>query len=104
MKALRRIDLLAEIILVTGAINSSLSVADESPTNHLARKNRNAVKAFYGLLGAATIYKALRSVAPKTKEEQRIAKMTELYNQAESYQKRANLYRQTAEMFLKRRF
>src|SRR5689334_17879794 len=105
MKAIRHIVSVPAGILLVAAVNSSLTgLAKVSPIGKATGKNKTARRAYYGLLGAATAYRFVRSLGPKTKEEQRAERVAHLFDQAETYQKRASVYRRAADAFLRKRF
>ena len=102
MKALQMLDNTTSGILVTGAIASSaINMSGKADTKKLKQDQKLAMQIFYGVVGAASIYKAIRAMTP-TKEEKRLQKFARLYNQAESYQRRAMIYRKAAGTFLNR--
>lgn len=104
MKVIRRIDAVAAGILLVAAVNSSLTgLAKKSPLGKVTGRNQAARTTYYSLIGAATLYRALRSLGPKTKAERRAERAAQLLDRADAYQHKASLYRKAANAFLKRR-
>jgi hypothetical protein len=97
-KPIRIVDSLAQALLFVGTthfITEGLRSDKRKPSNQLSTM-------YFGLLGAAAIYSIGRKIGPKTPEEKRAAQLTNIYNQAASYRRRAELYRRGAEMLVKR--
>ena len=105
MRALHSIDKLAYGVLFAGAMDSVVKgMAATKATKPFAdKKSQNGMKLYYGIIAVASVYKFLRIVGPKTKEEKRLIKAAEMYDKAITYQKRASIYRRAAKAFLDRR-
>jgi hypothetical protein len=103
MKAIPKIDRAADTMLVAGALGSALTglLRNSTMRKHGGRKSAGT-KLYLGILSAATAYKLIRTLGPKTKEEQRLIKVAKLYDKANSYQQRASLYRSIAEKLFQR--
>ncbi len=103
MKAIHRMDSVAYGILMAGAANSVITgLTKVSMISRVTGRRPAGMKAYYGLVGIATMYKLVRLMAPKTKEERRLIKMAQLYDQAETYQHQAKHYGHAADILLKR--
>jgi uncharacterized membrane protein YuzA (DUF378 family) len=101
MKLINRIDAIATGILLTGALNSSVTgLTKTSVASRLTGRNRQAMKLYYGIIGAATTYKAIRLLTPKTKTERRVERIAQVYDQAETYNRRAQAYQRAAQTIL----
>jgi hypothetical protein len=100
MKLIRKLDTAATAILLAGVSYTVVSGLLESDDDSAPR--RRLPTTGYALLGAATIYSTVRLVAPKTKRDQRLDQVNAWYNQADSYYRRAKLYRKAAEKIIQR--
>ncbi len=101
MKFIRNIDSVAQALLFIGTahhVAKGMNTRDDAHKTFSTPLN----KLYLGLLGAAAIYRIGRLMGPKTGDEKRAARLTQLYNQAAGYRKRAQLYRNSAEVLLRR--
>lgn len=97
-KPIRIVDSLAQALLFVGTthlITEGFRSDKRKPSNQVS-------KVYFGLLGAAALYSIGRKIGPKTPEEKRAAQLANIYDQAASYRRRAELYRRGAEMLVKR--
>jgi len=100
MKLIRKLDTVATAVLLAGVTYTVASGLLESDDDTTSRRRLPTVG--YALLGAATVYSAVRLVAPKTKRDQRLDQVNAWYNQADNYYRRAKLYRKAAEKIIQR--
>ncbi len=101
MKPLRTVDTIAHTLLLLGTVHYITEGLSKAKDQRKAEPT-NTNKLYLGLLAVAAVYRVGRLIGPKTPEEKRAARLTHLYDQASSYRKRAELYRNTAEGLLKR--
>jgi hypothetical protein len=106
MRVIKTIDKLSLGIMLIGAVSSLAGgvrqLTDGADPDSKDKPQINPLAGvLYGGLAIATIYRIGRMLAPKTKEEQRLERVTELYDKADGLSRRALLYRKAAETSLK---
>ncbi|HUC20979.1 MAG TPA: hypothetical protein VMR98_05835 [Candidatus Polarisedimenticolaceae bacterium] len=99
MKPIKVVDSATQALLFLGTMQYITQGLGKAKRDH---KPNNLGKLYLGLLGTAAVYQIGRLVGPKTPEEKRAARLTDIYDQAAGYRKRAELYRRGAEVLLKR--
>jgi hypothetical protein len=92
-------DMVAGAVVLAGAAVTCIAGLTEDRQDD---RKAGAMTGGYVMLGAATLYGALRLIGPKSRRDQLLSRMTEWYDQADSYQQRAQVYRKAAEQLLKR--
>lgn len=102
-KTVRTLDATMSGILLVGSMGSSLAgFLGPRAMHKIIDRNKKALRFYHVLFGLASAYRIARSLGPKTKEEQRLAKIARLYDKADCYGHRMRLYRRAAEVFLSR--
>ncbi len=98
MGVIRKLDVAATSVLVAGAayvaISGLLDSDDDKPSIP------QIPTPGYALFGVAALYGAARLLGPKTKRDQRLNQIGEWYDQADSYYRRAKVYRKAAEKII----
>jgi hypothetical protein len=82
MQTLRKADGLAFGILTVGTVGSIID-ATAKPRRTGAAKY--GALAYYGLMGAAAIYRISRAAMPKSPSQRRLERLSQLNDQAETY-------------------
>lgn len=99
MKLLKRLDMAAGAIILAGAAAACINGLTEDRPND---RQSGAITGGYAVLGGATLYAVIRILGPKSRRDQRLSQIATWYDQADSYQRRMQLYRKAAEQLLKR--
>lgn len=102
-KVVSTIDAVAYGVVLIGALNSVMASMHAEP--NAKKDNRKDIMngTYAGLIGAAGLYKLIRSFAFKTREEKRLEQIAQYVDTAEGYRRRARLYYRAADLFLRRR-
>jgi hypothetical protein len=100
MRILQLVDRAAGGVIAAGALSGPVIGLF---TRRPGYRRNQAVKIYYGVIGTAAAYTALRQLAPPTAKERRLAAASDWYDRADGYRKQVKTLHKAAHKLWRKR-